>query len=78
MTETGAILAKHMKPPDNNKGFSLVEVVLAIGVLSLAIVSLLGLFGPIMSSVKNVVDHNLAATTVSKINTYIQRENTWD
>lgn len=60
------------------KGFSLVEVVLAIGVLSLAVVALLGLFGPTISSVKQVVDNNVATAAVSKINTHIQYGMSWD
>lgn len=35
-------------PPMRPAGFSLVEVVLAVGVLSLAVLALLGLFGPMM------------------------------
>lgn len=58
-------------------GFSLVEVVLAIGVLSLAIVALLGLFGPTMGSVKQVVDTNTATAVVSRINTHIHQEMSW-
>jgi len=53
-------------------GFSLMEVILAIGVLSLAILSLLGLFGPTMASVKNVMDRSAATGVMSQINAYLQ------
>lgn len=56
-----------------SQAFSLVEVVLAIGVLSLAVVALLGLFGPTMSSVKQVIDTNEATAVVSRVNAEIQR-----
>ncbi|WOO43387.1 type IV pilus modification PilV family protein [Rubellicoccus peritrichatus] len=59
------------------RGFSLVEVVLAIGVLSLAVVALLGLFGPTMGSVKQVIDTNQATAVVSRVNAEIQRGMTW-
>lgn len=50
------------------KGFTLVEVVLAVGVLSLAIVALLGLFGPTMGAVKNVVDRSGATMVADQLN----------
>lgn len=58
----------------SKRGFSLVEVVLAIGILSLAILSLLGLFGPTMTSVRNVIDKNEATGIMTKINTEIQSD----
>lgn len=71
-----------MKKPGHicsqKKAFSLVEVVLAIGVLSLAVVALLGLFGPTMSSVKQVIDTNEATAVVSRVNAEIQRTLTFD
>lgn len=65
------------RTPCLKRAFSLVEVVLAIGVLSLAVVALLGLFGPTIGSVKQVVDSNLATAAVTRINTQIQRELDW-
>lgn len=55
-----------------NVGFSLMEVILAIGVLSLAILALLGLFAPTMTSVKNVIDRNEATGIMTKVNAFLQ------
>lgn len=49
-------------------GFSLFEVVLAVGVLSISILALLGLFGPTMSSVRDVVDSNEANSVRTRLN----------
>lgn len=55
----------------SRRGFTLTEVVLAVGVLSLAIVALLGLFGPTMSSVKNVVDRGGAIAVADQLNSML-------
>lgn len=60
------------------RGFSLVEVVLAIGVIALAVVALIGLFGPTMGSVKQVVDSNFATAAISRVNAFIQNELTYE
>ena len=44
------------------------EVVLAIGVLSLAILALLGLFGPTVRSVRDVVDADEVNRAISQVN----------
>lgn len=54
------------------KGFSLVEVVLAIGIFALAVVALLGLLGPTLESVQAVRDQNKATAIISKVNTFLQ------
>lgn len=56
----------------NRQGFSLVEVVLAIGVLAVAITALLGLLGPTLMAVKNVVDTNKATASMGSIDSFIQ------
>jgi prepilin-type N-terminal cleavage/methylation domain-containing protein len=61
-----------IRPGDNRKGFSLVEVVLAIGVLAVAITALLGLLGPTLLAVKNVVDTNKATASMGTIDSFIQ------
>ncbi|MBC2594315.1 prepilin-type N-terminal cleavage/methylation domain-containing protein [Ruficoccus amylovorans] len=61
-----------------SRGFSLIEVVLAIGVLSLAVVAMLGLFAPTMGSVKQVVDGNKATALVGLINSYVNDQMTYD
>lgn len=69
---------KTIKHNVHTKGFSLVEVVLAIGVIALAVVALIGLFGPTMSSVKQVVDSNFATAAISRVNFYVQNELSFD
>ncbi|MGE9295444.1 MAG: hypothetical protein ACQKBV_04065 [Puniceicoccales bacterium] len=49
-------------------GFSLFEVVLAVGVLAVSILALLGLFAPTMSSVRDVVDSNEASGVRTRLN----------
>lgn len=52
-------------------GFTLTEVVLAVGVLSLSIVALVGLFGPTMGAVKNVVDRSGALAVADHLNSQL-------
>jgi len=52
----------------SNAGFSLFEVVLAVGVLAVSILALLGLFGPTMSSVRDVVDASEASSVLTRLN----------
>ncbi len=47
--------------------FTLVEVVLAIGVLSLAIVALVALFGPTVNAVKSVIEVDQSASVASRV-----------
>lgn len=49
-------------------GFSLTEVILAVGVIAVSILALLGLFGPTMSSVRDVVDSNEANGVRTRLN----------
>lgn len=55
-------------------GFTLTEVVLAVGVLSLAILALVGLFGPTMSAVKDVVDRSDALAIADQLNSELQSD----
>ncbi|MDR2862517.1 MAG: prepilin-type N-terminal cleavage/methylation domain-containing protein [Puniceicoccales bacterium] len=50
------------------KGFSLVEVMLAVGVLSLAILALVGLLGATFQQVDDVVETNRAIIAVPAVN----------
>lgn len=59
-------------------GFTLVEVVLAIAVMSLAVVALLGLLVPTLSSVRNVIDTSQATAAMSKFNAHIDNEVDFD
>ena len=51
---------------------------MAIGVLSLAVVAMLGLFAPTMNSVKQVVDGNKATALVGLINAEVNEEILFD
>jgi prepilin-type N-terminal cleavage/methylation domain-containing protein len=53
------------------RGFSLIEVILSIGILAIAIVALLGLLGPSLGAVKTVLDTNAAVSAVEKMNTVL-------
>lgn len=60
------------------KAFTLVEVVLAIGVIAIAIMALLGLIGPTLNQVRNVIDSSQAIAAMSKFNVYIDETLTFD
>ncbi|MEM9227116.1 MAG: prepilin-type N-terminal cleavage/methylation domain-containing protein [Verrucomicrobiota bacterium] len=56
------------------EGFSLVEVVLAIGIIAIAVVALLGLFGPTVGGVKQIVDSNRALSVADAVRQYINQD----
>jgi len=55
-------------------GFTLTEVLLAIGVLTIAVLALIGLLGPTIGQVSDVVANTEAMSTVSKVNATLQAE----
>lgn len=57
-----------------HSGFSLIEVVLAIGIISVAVVALVALMAQTMPSVQDVVDSNRATNAIGKVNAFIQNE----
>jgi type II secretory pathway pseudopilin PulG len=64
-----------MKKPSllrRRKGFSLVEVILSIGVLSLAILTLVGLVGATFLQVENIVRTNRALSVVGAFDAVLQ------
>ena len=60
------------------RGFSLIEVVLAIGVLALAVIVLIGIFTPTVHSIDGVLEQRDIDTVVGIVNNRIQNEMTWD
>ena len=60
------------------RGFSLVEVILALGIMGLAIISILGLIGPTLGDVKNAQDINVGTGCIEKMNTIIEISPFWD
>lgn len=59
-------------------GFTLTEVILAVGVLSLAIVALIGLFGPTMGAVKGVIDRSGALAIADQFNAQLMSGEIYD
>lgn len=55
-------------------GFSLIEVVVAVGIFAIAIVSVIGLLGPINKSVGDVRDFDNASRVVAAVQGELQRE----
>lgn len=53
-------------------GFSLVEVVLAIGIFLITVLALVGLIGPTLQSVNEVEESDEIASIVNTINSYLQ------
>jgi len=58
--------------PRPKKGFTLIEVVLAIGVIGIAVVSLVMMFGPTMKSVRQVISTNEAIAASDAFNDFLQ------
>jgi len=63
-----------MKNNLRNRGFSLVEVVVAVGIFSLAIVGVIGLLGPTSKSVAEVSDSDAATRVIAAIQSSLQQE----
>ncbi len=69
-----------MHPVSNNnrpscffrRGFSLIEVVVAVGIFAIAIVSVIGLLGPINKTVADVRDFDDASRVVAAIQSQLQ------
>ncbi len=57
----------------SKKGFSLVEVVLAIGVLALTTIALVGLMGPSFKQARTITDNNAATAAIGKLNSAFQQ-----
>lgn len=59
------------KDPPLKAGFSLIEVVLAIGIFSLTVTALIGLFSSAMTSVKDISDFDQASMATSRIDHFV-------
>ena len=57
----------------SRKAFSLVEVVVALGIFAIAIVSVIGLLSPTVKSVNDVVDDGIAQRLAGNVNLELQR-----
>lgn len=57
----------------SSAGFSLIEVVVAVGIFAIAIVSVIGLLGPINKSVADVRDFDDASRVVAALQGELQR-----
>ncbi len=60
------------------RGFSLVEVILALGVMAIAIVSILGLIGTTLSNVRDTEDIIAGTATIGKMNSILENAVFWD
>ncbi len=59
-------------------GFSLVEVILALGVMGVAIVSILGLIGATLNDVQRTEDIAAGTATIGEMNALLQNAVFWD
>lgn len=59
----------HIAP--HTKGFTLIEVVLAIGIFLLSILALVGLLGPTLSSVEDVTQADEVTSVVNTVNAFL-------
>lgn len=60
-------------PTSNKGGFSLIEVVLAVGIFATVIVSVIGLLGPTVQSVREVIDSTVAARLADGVDAELRR-----
>jgi type II secretory pathway pseudopilin PulG len=57
--------------PSNKKGFSLIEVVLAIGIFLVTVLALVGLLGPTLQSVDDVEKTDEVSSIVNTVNAFL-------
>jgi Tfp pilus assembly protein PilV len=57
---------------NDSRGFSLIEVVLAIGIFLVTVLSLVGLLGPTLQSVNEVEQTDEVASVVNSVNAFLQ------
>ncbi|MDP4645343.1 MAG: prepilin-type N-terminal cleavage/methylation domain-containing protein [Opitutales bacterium] len=60
------------RTPQRAKGFSLVEVVLAIGIFLVTVLALVGLLGPTLQSVDKVAKTDEVSSVVNSVNAFLQ------
>lgn len=65
------LLSKYPTDPQNRCGFSLVEVVLAIGIFLVTVLALVGLLGPTLQSVDEVEKTDEIASVVNTVNAFL-------
>ena len=65
-------LSKYPAAARSEYGFSLIEVVLAIGIFLVTVLALVGLLGPTLQSVDEVEKTDEIASVVNTINTFLQ------
>lgn len=61
-----------MKRVNQNSGFSLIEVVLAMGIFLITILALVGLLGPTLTSVDEVQSTDEVESVVNSVNAFLQ------
>jgi len=59
--------------PSHRRGFSLVEVILAMGVISVAVLALVALLAQTMPATREVIDSSKVAISVSKLRAFIDQ-----
>ena len=66
------IISPIFKNAPRRKGFSLVEVVLAIGIFLVTVLALVGLLGPTLQSVDEVEKTDEVSSIVNTVNAFLQ------
>ena len=62
----------YLETSRRKNGFSLIEVVLAIGIFMVTVLALVGLIGPTLKSVDEVEQTDAIASVVNSLNTFLQ------
>lgn len=67
------IILSESKTAERSSGFSLVEVVVAVGIFAVAIVGVIGLLAPTTQSISNVSDSDSASRVITAIQSGLQQ-----
>jgi hypothetical protein len=73
-----ASLSRALHPPAGRPAFSLVEVILSLGILAVSIVAIIGLIGPTLNAVKQAQDLNGGTACISKMNALLDAAQFYD
>jgi len=67
-----------IRPRRSARGFSLVEVILALGIMAVSIVSILAMIGTTLTNVSDTEEISTATDCIEKMNSIIQNTPFWD
>jgi len=63
---------------EKKPAFTLIEILLAMGIIGVSVIALLALLGQTLPAVRDVVDKTIADNALGKVDAYIQRDAIYD